>query len=144
MHFAQLRQIADSNEAKIAYLRTIGADSATPDVTGVYLKDEQVIDMIKMRVRCQTVELFDAQYSEEAEDGTVTDKFFLPDNYYLFGRDGYLERALVPTVEKDFQPGVFVHSKVVEESPRQERTVAVANGIPLVVDERYIAARKVA
>jgi hypothetical protein len=144
LHFDTLRQIAETNEAKVAYLSTVGATTGPADTSGVYLKDEQVIDMIRARTRCQTVEIFDAQYSEEQENGDVIDKFFLPDNYYLFARENYMERALVPTVEKDFQPGVFLHSKIIEEAPRQERSVAVANGIPLVADERYIAARKVA
>lgn len=144
MHFDQLRQIADSSEAKIAYLRKIGADSATPAVDGIYLSDEMVMDMIKMRTRSQMVMLFDAMYSEEQENGSIVDKFFLPTGTYLFAKEGYLERAFVPTVEKDFQAGIYFHSKVVEESPRVERSVACGNGIPLNADGRLIAARKVA
>jgi hypothetical protein len=144
LHFNTLRDVANSVEAKTAYLRTMGADAAAPDTGGVYLKDEQVIDLIKTRCRCQSVELFDAQYSEETEGGDPVDRFFLPENTYFFAKDGYMERAFVPTVEKDFAPGIFQHTKVVEEAPRQERSVAVANCIPFVADERYIAARRVA
>jgi hypothetical protein len=144
MRFNMLRNIADTNEAKTAWMRSIGADSAAPDLAGVYLSDEQTIDLIKRRTRSSTVELIDIQYSEEQENGDIIDKYFLEDNYYFFAKDGMLERAFVPTVEKDFQPGVFLHSKVVEEAPRRERSVSVANGVPLVIDPRYLAARKVA
>jgi hypothetical protein len=142
MRFSMLRNIADTTEAKVAWLRNNG--NSADDPTGVYLSDEQVIDMVRRRTRCQSVDLLDIQYSEEQEDGTIVDKYFLEDNYYFFARDGFLERAFVPTVEKDFAGGVFLNSKVVEEAPRRERSVAMANGVPMVADPRYLAARKVA
>jgi hypothetical protein len=145
MHFNNLRHVANTDEAKIAYLRMQGTALATPDTTGIYLKDEQVIDLIKTRARCQEVVLFDAQYSEEVEaGGDPVDRPFLTDNFYFFAKDGYMERAFVPTVEKNFMPGIFQHTKVVEEAPRQERSVAVANCVPFCADERYIAAARVA
>lgn len=145
MRFTQLRQIADSNEAKVAWLRTMGADSTAPETTGVYLKDEQVMDMVMTRTRCREVLLMDQQYSVDvAGTGEPEDKYFLEEGRVFFAKDGYVERAMVPTVEKDFQPGVYVHSEVIKKSPRVEESLAVANMIPFVPDPRYLAGRKVA
>lgn len=144
MHFTTLRQIANTTEAKVAKLRKMGSDTATPDVTGMYLSDQEVMDLIMERTRCTNVVLFDAQYSEEAADGTITDKYYLPENYYIFARPGYIEQAFVPTVEKDFAPGIYQNSRVLNDAPRVERSVAVGNMIPACFDPRFLAARKVA
>lgn len=141
------RQIANSNEAKIAYLRKIGSSldtSIADNLAGIYLEDQQVIDLIKSRTRVEEVVIFDAQYSEEQADGTILDKPFLDDNYYFFGKPGFIEQAFVPTVEKDFQPGIYSNSRVLNDAPRVERSVAVGNMVPACFDPRCIAARKVA
>lgn len=144
MRWSTLRQIANSVEAKTAVMRRMGADSTTPDTTSSYLSDAQVIDLILERTRATALILFDAQYSEEASNGTVTNKYYLEDNTYLFARDGQFERAFVPTVEKDFAPGIFYVAETTSKAPRREHSIAVGNGIPFTADDRYIAARKVA
>jgi len=144
MHWDNLRQIADSNEAKIAKLRTAGADSTTPDVTGMYLEDDEVIAMVRQRTRAQEVFLFDAQYSEELANGTENEDFFLPENYYTFLWQGNLEQAFVPTVERSFQPGIYTNTRQINDAPRVERSVAVANCVIAAWDGRKIAARRVA
>lgn len=144
MHFSTLRQIANTAEAKIAALRMMGADASDPATTGFYLSDQAVMDLIMQRTRCTKVELFDAQYSEEAANGTITDKYFLDDNYYLFSKPGYIEQAFVPTVEKNFASGIYQNSRVLNDAPRVERSVAVGNMIPACFDPRCLAARRVA
>ena len=76
-------------------------------------------------------------------DGTIVDKYYLDDNTYFFTEEGNMERAFTPTVERDFQPGIYVNSKVLNDAPRTERTVAVGNAIPAVFDARKLAARNV-
>ncbi|MBL1176894.1 hypothetical protein [Pantanalinema sp. GBBB05] len=145
LHFSDFRDLASQNSTKIAKLRRSGADSTAPDVTGVYIEDAELIDMIRARVRCDEVIFFDAMYSEEQKNSSdPLDKYFLPEHYYFFGEDDLIERAYVPTVEKDFQPGVYLDSERVSKSPRKEQTVACANVLPFIGDPRKIAARKVA
>jgi hypothetical protein len=144
LHFNTLRQIANTNEAKTAKLAKMGSNTASTDLASVYLSDQEVIDLIIERTRCTSVEIFDAQYSEENSAGDVTDKYYLEENWYFFGSPGFLEQAFVPTVEKDFAPGLYQNSRVLNDAPRQERTVAVGNMIPLAADPRRLAARKVA
>lgn len=139
-----LRQVANANATKIAMLRRMGADSTTPDVTGVYLGDPQTIDLIIERTKVTEVVIFDSQYSEEAADGSVTDKYFLPDDTYTFAARNNIEGAMVPTVEKDFAPGLYVAGRQINDAPRIERVAAVGNGLPFVRDSRKLAARKVA
>ncbi|PZV19203.1 MAG: hypothetical protein DCF22_00615 [Leptolyngbya sp.] len=144
MRWSNLRQVANSVEAKTAVMRRSGADSTTPDTTASYITDALATDLILERTRAKELILFDAQYSEESASGVITDKYYLDDNTYLFARDGQFERAFVPTVEKDFASGIFFVAEQTSKSPRREHAIAVGNGIPFVSDDRYIAARKVA
>lgn len=144
MHFNTLRQIAKTNEAKTAKLANMGSNSSTVDLDTVYFKDQEVMDLIMERTRCTQVIIFDAQYSEENAAGIITDKYYLEENWYFFAKPGYIEQAFVPTVEKDFQPGIYQASRVINDAPRVERTVAVGNMIPACFDPRCLAARKVA
>jgi hypothetical protein len=144
LRWNMIRQIADSNEAKIAVLRRSGADSTTPDTTGMYLEDGQVIDLILQRTRASEIVTFDAMYSEEDAAGAITDRYFLPDNTYLFAMDNQFQRAFVPTVERNYQPGIYFGAKVVEEAPRREQAIALGSGLPFTADPRYIASRRVA
>jgi hypothetical protein len=54
-----------------------------------------------------------------------------------------MERAFVPTVEKDFQPGIFSLTEQKSIIPRREQMAGVANGVPAVFDARKICAQKV-
>lgn len=142
VHWSDIRRIATTTEAMTAYLRQTGATGS--DTTGIYLKDEQVIALILERTRATSVNVFDAQLSEEQADGSIVDKYFFPEDYYFFSRPGYMERAFVPTVEKDFQPGLFTINEVDSKAPRVESSTVVGNVIPFVADARYLAARKIA
>lgn len=144
MRWNNLRQVADSNEVKVAKLRMMGADGPTPDTTGLYISDQEAIDLIKQRTRTNEVVVFDAMYSDENTAGDITDHYYLDDNTYFFASDGQFERAFVPTVEKDFQPGIFFVAEEVNKAPRREHAIAMGNGIPFCADPRKIASRKVA
>lgn len=143
MHWHNLRQVADANSTKIAKLRKSGADTTNPDVTGLYINDDEAMDMIKERTRATEVIIFDAQLSEEQKNGTIVDKYFLPDDYVVLSTPGTVEQAFVPTVERDFQSGLYTNTKQVNDAPRVESSVAVGNFIPAVFDRRKICARKV-
>jgi len=144
MHRTDLRRIADSTEAKTAILRKAGADSTTPAVTGMYLNDDTVIELIKERTRASEVIVFDAQYTAEAADGTQTNGYFLPDDYYQFVYvEGNIERAFVPTVERDFAPGLYTLNDFDSKLPRREFSAVAGNFIPYVKDERLIGSRNV-
>jgi len=153
MHRTQLRQVAATNEAKIAWLtRTGGSGTTSQDLTGVFLSDMMVKELIGERVNPNTgaeVIINDAKYSEENADGTISDKFFLAvganTGYYQFGWDGYIERGFVPTIENKLASGIYVvNGQKTDDVPHRYWTTAVANFVPVVKDPRYIAARKVA
>jgi hypothetical protein len=153
MHRAQLRQVAASNEAKIAWLtRTGGSGTTSQDLTGVFLSDRQVMELIGERVNpfgMAEVIINDAKYSEEQSNATISDKFYLAvganTGYYQFGWDGYIERAFMPTIENRLASGIFVvNGQKTDDVPFRYWTTAVANFVPVVKDPRYIAARKVA
>ena len=152
MHRTQLRQVAATSEAKIAWLtRTGGSGTTSQDLTGVFLSDSMVRELISERVNPATgaeVIINDAKYSEELANGTISDKFFLAvganTGYYFFGWDGYIERGFVPTIENRLASGIYVvNGEKTNDVPHRYWTTAVANFIPLVRDPRYIAARKV-
>lgn len=143
MSLKNFREVRNANSTKIAVLRRAGADSTTPDVTGVYVPDAQARDLILERTRALELIIFDAEYSQENADGTVTNLRYMPQDYVVLTSAGALEQAFVPTVENNFAPGIFQNSKVVEEAPRVERTVAVGNMIPACFDRRKLCARKV-
>lgn len=144
MREANMRQVADSNEAKTAVLRKMGADSTNPDLTGVYIGDAQARDLILERTRATELIMFDAQYTEDSAAGTQSDGYFLPDDYYLFIYEpGYIERAFVPTVERDFAPGLYQINEIESRLPRREYSAIAGCFVPFVRDERYIVARNV-
>lgn len=148
MHWDNLRQVADSTEAKTAVLRKMGADSTTPDVTGLYITDQQAIDLVKERTRATSVILFDAQYSEENADGTISNSEFLPADYYAFMMRSKqnVKRAFVPVLGPSGSAvsGVARVTKNNGDLPFKEWTTVIGASIPAVSDPRYLAARKVA
>jgi hypothetical protein len=153
MHRAQLRQVANSNEAKIAWLtRNGGSGTTSQDLTGVFLSDMQTMELIGERAnpfgRAEVI-INDAKYSEELANGTISDKFYLAvganTGYYQFGWDGYIERGFVPTIENKLASGIYVvNGQKTDDVPHRYWSTAVANFVPVVRDPRYIAARKVA
>lgn len=144
MRWKNLRELANQRSVKRAFLSRSGnVGGSDADVDSVYLTDAAVIDLITERMRGGRVEIFDGMYSEEAANGTVTDKYFLPDDTYFFPEPGNLERAIVPCVENNMNPGLYVAARVLNDAPRQERIAGVANGLPFLKDSRKIAARKV-
>lgn len=145
MRWQMVRDLGDQTTTKAAALSKRGASGMTAaDTDALFLTDEEIIDLIKGRTKCTTVTLVDGQYSEEQEDGTVLDKYYLADNTYYFSTNGFIERANVPTVEKDFQAGAYQKTTLLSDAPKRERTVAVANFVPFCPDPRKLAARKVA
>lgn len=144
MHWATMRQVADSNELRIAKMRAAGNADADPTTTGLYIEDDEAIAYIKQRTRAREVLLFDSMYTEELKNGDQVDRKFLDDDTYFFAAEDQFERAFVPTVEKDFQQGIYYTTEVVSKAPRREHAIAVGNVIPFCADPRRIAARKVA
>lgn len=152
MHWEQLRQIAESNEAKIAFVRSQGnATTGTPDLTGVYLDDAATMSLITKFAHGAQVKIFDTKYSElQSDRRTVLNKPFLADangntGYFFLAFDAYMERAFVPTIENKLAPGIYVvNGMEVDRVPHRYWTEGVANFIPLLQDPRRIAAQKVA
>lgn len=151
MNRLNMRRIADSNEAKIAFLTKNGGSGTTSqDLTGVFVSDEAVKALIGERVNPRnpaTVVEIDAMVSEEQANGTVLDKYLMEVNgstdYYFFAWDGYIERAFVPC-EEDGTSGIFIVSgEKTNDIPFKTWTTAVANYMPIVLDPRQICARKV-
>ena len=144
LHWKNLREIGDQAATRTAFVAGSGMALDASNLSGLYLTDDAIVNLIKQRTRCQQVILVDGRFEEEQPGtGAPIETPYLADDYYAFVEQSNMERALVPTVEKDFKPGIFINAKVLEEIPRRERIAAVANGIPLVVDDRKIAARKV-
>jgi len=151
MHWEQLRQIAESNEAKIAFVRSQGnSTTGTPDLTGVYLDDDTAKGLVTKFGHGVQVKLFDTKYSElQADKRTVLNKPFLADTagntgYIFLAFESYIERAFVPTIEAKLSPGVYlVNGFQTDRVPHRYWTEGVANFIPFVADPRRIAAQKV-
>jgi hypothetical protein len=144
MREPMLRMLANQVSVKQAYLAKNGASQIDTTATdNLYLEDMAVIDLIKQRAKVDTVTLVDVQYTEELSDGSTRDDYFLPDNYYYFSENGFIERAWVPTVEKNFQPGIYTKTKELNDAPKVERTVAVGAFVPVCFEPRKLAARKV-
>lgn len=130
-----------STKQAIAVRRGYGA--TVGDIAAMYLEDADVLEVIRQRTKCQKIVFLDDIYSEESESGVVSDKYFLPDDTYFFTEPGIAERAFVPTPEKDFEPGIYVKARELDDAPRKERIVGIGAGIPAIFDGRKIAARKV-
>lgn len=142
----QIRQLAMQTSTKTAHLVNNGGIGAQAgDLAAVWLKDEQVTDMIRAVTNIENVEIFDAQYAWEAANGVISESYYLADGVYFFAERGIAERAFVPTAENDFLPGIYtVAERLLPKIPRREQIAGVANGIPACFDDRKIAARKVA
>ena len=121
-----------------------GYAATAGDVASIYISDEDVINQIKMRTHVAEVLLLDAMYSVEDSLGNISDLFFMPDTHYFFNEDNNVQRAFVPTPEKDFAPGIYVNWRSLNDAPRRERIAGVGAGIPAVFDGRKLAARRVA
>ena len=152
MRRVQLRQVAASNEAKVAWLAKYGGSGSTAqDITGIFLTDKMVMELIGERVNpfgMAEVIINDAKYSEELANGTISDKNFMANGalngYYTFGWDGYIERGFVPTIENRLAQGIYVvNGQKTDDVPHRYWTTAAANFVPVVRDPRYIASRKV-
>lgn len=147
LRWSLLRDLANQRSTKRAYGSVVGyvADGANADAAldAMYLKDEQVMDLIRDRTRGAEVILLDAMYSEEQANGSATDKYFLDDKRYMFCEENNVERAFVPTPERDFAPGIYVRARQLDDAPRKERIAGVGCGIPAIVDDRKLAARRV-
>ena len=145
MRWQTIRDLGNQVSTKQAALSKRGATGVLPaDTDALWLEDEEIIALIKTRAKVSTVTIMDSMYSEEQADGSIVDRYFLPDNCYYFSFNGIIERATVPTVEKNFQAGVYVKTKELDDAPKRERTVAVAAFCPFAPDPRKLAARKVA
>lgn len=145
LRYQMIRDIANQDTTRTAIAQKTGYPVATGSAAPAYyfVEDQIVTDMISARLRGAKVNLFDSAYSEEDALGNVVDKYYLPANTYFFAEPGLIEKAYVPTVEKDFAPGVFTLAEVVSKLPRVERVAAVANIIPFVTDARKLASRQV-
>lgn len=139
-----LQDMKAQTSVRRALLARRGATQIDTDVINdLYLEDAEVIELIKQRTKATTVTIVDSMYSEEQADGSVVDKYFLDDNTYYFSEPRFIERAFVPTVEKNFAPGIYTRTREINDAPRVERTVAVGAFVPFAADARKLAARKV-
>lgn len=153
-HYTNLEQLALQTTTLNALGATAGTDGTLAsslfipvnyDPETLMLDRESALYMlIRSRTNVEDVMVFDAQYKEELEDGTFREAPYLPENYYFFASDGMGERARVPFVENNWQPGVFVRTKELDDAPKKERLAGLTAGVPFVPDARKIAARKVA
>lgn len=145
MREPMIRMLKFQDSVKVAALARRGASQRDAEIVeSLYLADQEVIDLIKDRTKAQNVETFDAMYSEEQADGAVIDRYYLDDNYYFFSMPGNIERAFIPTVERNFQAGIYTRTKEISDAPKIERTVGVGNCAPFCRDARKLAARRVA
>lgn len=145
MRSQMIRDIAAQVSTRLALAQKAGnlvLEGQAPPIAS-FIEDAAIIELIKERTRCNDVVLFDGIYAEEDAQGNITLRYYLPSNTYFFSEPDLVEKAYVPTVEKDFAPGVFTLAEVVSRLPRVERVAAVVNVIPAVFDARKLAARRV-
>lgn len=142
---ANIRQLADQASTKrYKVINSGGTNASADDISNVYLEDAEVIDIIRRVTNIPNVQMFDGMYSDETAAGVVNDIYYLPDNHYVFVDNGVVERAMVPTVEKDFAPGIYSLAERKSNIPRRDQLAGVGNGVPACFDDRKLAARKVA
>lgn len=151
MKRAQLRQLAEQVSTKEIFLARRGAENpSTTMIEKQWLTDDEMVELVQVYTRAARVTVLGATpqsghtYLEEVKNGLPVERSFLPDDSYYFSAANNVERAWVPTHEKNFAPGIYTLSETKEQAPRLDRTVAVACMIPLVLDARKLAARKVA
>lgn len=84
----------------------------------------------------------DAVYYRRGGGRTGTEEFpFIPDGYYFFATDNYIERAIVPTASNNFAGGLVTSTEFISKEPPRESVTVAGRGFPLVMDPRFIAAR---
>lgn len=140
---SQVRQLTEQVSSKAIYLADKGNGQTATDTTSAYISDEEMIRLIQKMTNCKNVIQFDAMYSEEAANGVAADKYYLKDGYYAFLDNNVIERAMVPTVENDFRPGIYSLAERLSNIPRRDQIAGVGNGLPACFDDRKLAARKV-
>lgn len=151
MKRAQLRQLAEQASTKEIFLARRGAENPNAAmIAASWITDEEVIELVKTYTRCDRVTVLGSNptsghtYMEESQAGPPVERSYLADGTYYFSAESNLERAWVPTYENDFRPGIYTLTETKEKAPRIDRTVAVGCMIPVVIDPRKLAARKVA
>ena len=159
-----IRQIANMPSTKqYMVVKQGGTNASAGDLAAYFIEDADVLKIISQVTNIPNVFMFDATYSDEDSFGNVSsdgnignvsgsgvvtgagqDRYYLDDNYYAFVDNDIFERALVPTVEKDFLPGIYARADRLLDIPRRDQLAGVANGVPALFDSRKVAARKVA
>ena len=148
MRQANLDQIGAMLSTKTAWYQDQGTIIPSgADISTTYLREEQVISLIRSRTKNAEIIIFDTKYTEEQANGSIIEYPLLADNTYLLLEEGNVERGLLPTIESGIdgtpRAGVYTLDEVVRKVPREERSVGVANVMPIVFDARKLASRRV-
>lgn len=134
----QLQSQAATKRRVIAY-RTGRETTQNANVDGVVVNLSEINTLLSLQEEpVPPIVLYDAEYEQENADGTFTKQRYLEQHKVVALVRGNTERALLPFVENDNRPGIFVENKVIETMPRKEVSRAMTCGFPLVADTRYL------
>jgi len=149
--FTNLR-MQRSTKLLVAALRGVTVDAANTDaIAAIPLATwEEMNQLISRSIlggdgRQAMIEFLvsDREFRGRNAAGIIDPQPYIPAGYYFFAEEGFIERATVPCIEKDFASGFYYANRVLNDAPRQERTVIVGNVLPLVQDPATLAGRNV-
>jgi hypothetical protein len=152
LHYDEIKDLSQQTATREQIAARMATDSALAgdlyipcnyDPNTYELQEGMLLDAIRDRCGPIRVVVFDAKYSEEASDGTVTEKYFLPQGYMMFAKPMLGEKARLPFKENGWQSGVITDVEEISKYPLQERIVGMTAGVPFFKDGRYIAAQQV-
>jgi hypothetical protein len=150
MRRVQMDQIIEATHTKTIIIAERGGDNPSAAmIEAIRPTEEQIVQLIRQYCRIESVTINDSYFAEERGNPTtgmpeiVQDKY-VPENTYYFTEPGNIERAWVPTAENRFRPGLFQLTEEVSKAPIRERSVVIGCCVPVAMDPRKIAYRKVA
>jgi hypothetical protein len=153
--FMQIRNAVSTKEAwqmkTGGYVSDLPITDPNNPLSRLFLKDEEVKDLISAYtgVPVNAITVAEGEFEEEQLDGSLIRQPYFSDsngnsNYYCFHyENGQVESAFVPTVEKNFSPGLFELNELISKLPKKEITAVCGNVVPIIRNAKYLAARKV-
>lgn len=88
------------------------------------------------------IKVSDSIYYLSEANNDYSEHTYVPEGYYFFAWNNYIERAILPCAGNEFAGGIAINYDT-QNAPRREWIAAECNMLPLCADPRKIAGRKV-
>jgi hypothetical protein len=144
-----LKQIRMATDTKTKVMASRGGDNPSAAmIDAIRITEAQAIELIKEFAKVDTVTINDSYYAEETNtalgEASIVQSKYVPADTYYYSEPGNIQRAWIPTAERNFAPGLFSLTETVSKAPIRERSVVIGCCVPVAFDGRKIAFRKVA